>query len=396
MENIPFFRPSITQAEIQAVVACLESGWLTTGNEAKTFEAEFAAYTGTQNAVALNSATAALHLALDAIRLSRGEAVLVPTMTFAATAEVVRYFDAIPILVDCRSDDLNLDFCALQTAYDRAKAAGYEVRAVIPVHYGGQIGALPEICDFARHKGLAVIEDAAHCCPALYRRGANQAWLQVGAESDVACFSFYANKCITTGEGGMACTNRAELAERMRIMSLHGISSDAWKRFTNKGTWRYEIIAPGFKYNMTDIAAAMGRAQLLRSDNLWQQRQAIAGLYSTALAKVDGLRLPRESPDRRHSWHLYAVQVETDRFKITRDQLIQILKEKGIMTSVHWIPLHCHPYYRDTYKLTPLDFPVAFAASERILSLPIFPGMKSEAVYRVAGTLVEVLESSRR
>src|SRR5215471_16629558 len=262
MRAIPFYKPSIGKAEIDEVVSCLQSGWLTTGPKTKQFEQEFAEYIQHRNAVAVNSCTAALHLALEAIGLKAGQRVVVPTMTFAATAEVVRYFNATPLFVDCRADDFNLDVKDAATRIEKALAHGEEVVAIIPVHYGGQIGDAAGVKELARKYHLRMIEDAAHCCPAYYRDDKTSPWKTVGTDAEISCFSFYANKTITTGEGGMACTDSAEHADRMRIMSLHGISRDAWKRYTNDGSWYYEILAPGFKYNLTDVAAAIGLHQL--------------------------------------------------------------------------------------------------------------------------------------
>jgi len=331
----------------------LRSGWLTTGPKTRQFEKEFSAYVGQPYSVALNSCTAALHLALEAIGLKPGQSVLVPTMTFAATAEVVRYFNAKPILVDCRESDFNIDPADTTAKLERARQSGEEVVAIIPVHYGGQIGDLSAILDL----GLPVIEDAAHCCPAYYRH--NGAWVPAGTGSAVACYSFYANKAITTGEGGMACTANEALAERMRLMSLHGISHDAWKRFGADGTWYYEIVAPGFKYNLTDIAAAIGLQQIRKADRLHEQRTRWATLYTQLLGDLDELILPRQLPDRLHSWHLFAVRLRLERLNIDRAQCIAELKERGIGTSVHWMPLHMHPYYRETYGYRPEDLPHA-------------------------------------
>ena len=394
--DIPFFRPSIGDGEIGEVVNCLKSGWLTTGPKTKQFESEFAAYVGTQHAVALNSATAALHLALEAIGLTRGDAVLVPTMTFAATAEVVRYFDAKPILVDCCEGDFNIDVAALRRGALTAVGQGERLKAVIPVHYGGQAVEMQGILEIAREFGLKVIEDAAHCCPALYRDSGADAWKKVGSESDVCCYSFYANKCITTGEGGMACTNDVTLADRMRIMALHGISKDAWKRFTAEGSWYYEIVAPGFKYNLTDIASAIGIHQLRRADEFRTQRARVANRYQTLLEKVPELILPCESGNRIHSWHLYAIRLRLDQLRLDRASIIEELKQAGIGTSVHWIPLHMHPYYRSTYGYEPDDYPVAARLSREMISLPIFPEMTSDQIDYVSGTLIDIIARNRR
>src|SRR3954464_11022578 len=280
MLSIPFYKPSIGEAEISEVVDCLRSGWLTTGPKTKQFEAEFARYIQHAHAVACNSCTAALHLALEAVGLKAGQTVVVPTMTFAATAEVVRYFNAKPLLVDCHETDLNLDIGDAGRRIEAALAQGEQVAAIIPVHYGGQIGDVAGVVALAERYGLKIIEDAAHCCPAYYRRDADSPWKTVGTEAQITCFSFYANKTITTGEGGMACTESQAYADRMRIMSLHGISRDAWKRYTAEGSWYYEIVAPGFKYNLTDIAAAIGIHQLRKAEQFHQRRTQVAKAYS--------------------------------------------------------------------------------------------------------------------
>ena len=391
MMKVPFYRASIGQKEIDAVVGVLQSGWLTTGPKAKEFERNFATYMGHKHAVAVNSCTAALHLALEAIGIQSGEAVLVPTMTFAATAEVVRYFDAVPYLVDCREADLNLDVSSAEQALAAAKRDGRRVRAIIPVNYGGQVGDAFGIADFARRYELRVVEDAAHCCPAGFRRDDSDVWRQVGSMADVACYSFYANKTITTGEGGMACTDDDRIAERMRIMSLHGISKDAWKRFTSEGSWYYEIIAPGYKYNLTDIAAALGIEQLKRADDLHQRRTAAAASYSRLLAGVPGLILPGQLPHRRHSWHLFQIRIDFAKYSVDRNSFIDALKARGIGASVHWMPLHLHPYYRERYQLTPECFPVAARIYSELVSLPLFPDMTPADIAYVACAVREIL-----
>ena len=385
--SVPFFRASITENEITAVESVLRSGWLTTGRQAHDFEAAFADYVGAKHAVAVNSCTAALHLALDAVGLRRGDLVLVPTMTFAATAEVVRYFDAIPVLVDCEPDTLNIDVNAARATLvaiaEGRPVAGLhgpygQVRALIPMHYGGQMVDVDSVRALCTEFGLSLIEDAAHALPAFYRSADEGPWQSAGSTGDISCFSFYANKCITTGEGGMAVTDSDEYAERMRIMSLHGISKDAWKRFTSEGSWYYEIVAPGFKYNLTDIAAALGVTQLARADELWKERRRVAGLYREALADLPGLELPQEVANRQHSWHLFSVRLVLDRWKIDRAQFIDELKALGIGTSVHWMPLHRHPYYRDTYGYGTGLFPIADAQWPRLVSLPIYPFMTED------------------
>jgi len=388
---IPFHRPNIEEAEISEVVETLRSGWLTTGPKAKRFEAEFAAYMGQKHAVALNSCTAALHLALEAIGLKRGQSVLVPTMTFAATAEVVRYFGAKPVLVDCRAADLNMDHGDAELRLTEARERGEEVVAMLPVHYGGQIGDMPALAALAQKNGLHVIEDAAHCCPAYYRVDANAPWWPVGTQSAISCFSFYANKTITTGEGGMACTSNDAYADRMRVMSLHGISRDAWKRFTAEGSWYYEITAPGFKYNLTDIAAAIGLHQVRKADRLHQRRAAWAERYRELLADVEELVLPAVRPNRIHSWHLFPIRLRLEKLTIDRAQVIAELKLRGIGTSVHWLPLHMHPYYRDTYRYHPEDLPCAAAIYPELITLPLYPDLTGADVEYVCQSLRAII-----
>jgi perosamine synthetase len=392
--NVSFFKPSITRAEIDEVVDSLQSGWLTTGPKTKRFEQEFAAYLGQKHAVALNSCTAALHLALEAVGIKSGDMAVVPTMTFAATAEVVRYFDAKPLLVDCRTQDFNLDVADADRQIAQALARGEKVVAILPVHYGGQVADVAGVAALARKYDLRVIEDAAHCCPAHYRLNESAPWQPVGSAADISCFSFYANKCITTGEGGMACTQRDDYAERMRIMSLHGISKDAWKRFTAEGSWFYEIVAPGFKYNLTDVAAAIGIHQLRRADAMHQQRVHWAGLYSQLLGDVEELILPTQLTNRIHSWHLYVIRLKLDQLTIDRSAVIDALKKAGITTSVHWTPLHMHPYYRDKYGYKPEDLPVAAGLYPQIITLPLFPDMTEQQVVYVCDTLKAIIAAN--
>ena len=394
--KIPFHRAEIGEDEIAEVVATLRSGWLTTGPRAKQFEADFAASIGAKHAVAVSSATAALHLSLEAIGLRPGETVLVPTMTFAATAAVVRYFDARPLLVDCREDDFNLDCSHARQVALAALARGERLRAIIAVHYGGRIADMAGVRRLAADLGLVVIEDAAHCCPAFSREGADMPWKPAGSDSAVSCFSFYANKCITTGEGGMACTNDNQLASRIRMMSLHGISKDAWKRFTSEGSWYYEIMAPGFKYNLTDIAAAIGLHQLRKAERFRVERERVARTYRARMASFPEVILPGEDPNRINSWHLFVIRLRLDQLTIDRAGIISLLKEAGIGTSVHWMPLHMHPYYRQAYGYGPEDLPVSTRLYPEIISLPIFPSMRDEEVAFVCDSLSSILTKHQR
>ncbi len=395
MLTIPFYKPSIGQAEIDEVIDCLRTGWLTTGPKAKRFETEFARYVQHQHAVAVNSCTAALHLALEAIGLRAGQRVVVPTMTFAATAEVVRYFDAVPLFADCRDEDLNLDVADAARRIETAQAHGEEVAAIMPVHYGGQIGDVAGVQALAGTYDLKIVEDAAHCCPAYYREDEKAPWKTVGTGAAVTCFSFYANKTITTGEGGMACTDSEDYADRMRIMSLHGISRDAWKRYTAEGSWYYEIVAPGYKYNLTDIGAAIGLHQLRKADSLHRRRIQLAERYLDLLADVEELILPQPMPNRLHSWHLFAVRLKTETYDLNRGDVIEELKQAGIGTSVHWMPLHMHPYYRVTLGCQPSDCPRAAAIYPQLISLPLYPEMTMAEVEYVCRTLKHLLARSR-
>ncbi len=396
MRTIPFFRPNIEQPEIDEVVDTLKTGWLTTGPKTKKFEAEFAQYVQQTHAVALNSCTAALHLALEAIGLQRGQSVIVPTMTFAATAEVVRYFNANPVLADCRTSDFNMDPADAEAKIQAAQQRGEKVVAILPVHYGGQAGDMAAVTRLAGKYDLKVIEDAAHCCPAYYRDDASAPWKPVGSEAAISCYSFYANKTITTGEGGMACTQNDAYAERMRIMSLHGISRDAWKRFTAEGSWYYEIVAPGFKYNLTDIAAAIGLHQVRKADRLHQRRAHWAAYYTEQLQEVDELILPRQQADRIHSWHLYVIRLKLDQLTIDRAQCIAELKQRGIGTSVHWLPLHMHPYYRETFQYQPGDLPNAAGLYPEIITLPLYPDLTEADVDYVCDSLKEIITTHHK
>jgi perosamine synthetase len=391
MHDIPFYKPSIGEEEINEVVNVLRGGWLTTGPRVKQFEAEFSQYLSHRHSIAVNSCTAAMHLALEAIGLKAGQTVVVPTMTFAATAEVVRYFNAVPLLVDCRPDDLNLDVDHARSKIVSAQKRGDDVVAIIPMHYGGQIGDVAGVASLARQFGLKVIEDAAHCCPAWFRENQNGAWKPVGSSAEISCYSFYANKAITTGEGGMACTQSDEYADRMRLMSLHGISRDAWKRYSADGSWYYEIVAPGFKYNLTDIAAAIGVHQLRKADELHKRRTQWAQLYSELLGDVEELVLPRTLPNRIHSWHLYSVRLRQSRSVPDRATVISELKSAGIGASVHWMPLHLHPYYRETFGSQPSDCPCAASIYPELISLPLYPDLTTEDIERICFTLKEII-----
>lgn len=402
--SVPFFRPQISEAEIAEVADSLRSGWLTTGPKVRRFEEEFAAAVGGRFAVAVNSATAALHLAVEALGLRPGQGVLVPTHTFAATAEVVRYLGAIPILVDAEPSTLNMDLedaeaklAALREGrLPAAVPPGIEVVGVIPVHVGGLMMDLGALRRFASRHRLWVVEDAAHAFPSSWRADAGSPWVRCGeGTSAVACFSFYANKTITTGEGGMAVTDDPALAERMRLMSLHGLSKDAWGRYAG-GPWDYRIVAPGFKYNLTDVAAAIGIHQLARAEEMRLQRESVARAYREGFAGVDAIELPVFPDNRVHSWHLFPVRLRLDRLAIDRDRFVEKLRERGIGFSVHWRPLHLHPYYEQAFGWRPEELPVSTREWVRLVSLPIFPGMTAEEVGEVVGAVREIVVAASR
>ena len=384
---LPFHLPSIGDEEIKEVVDVLKSGWLTTGSRTMQFEKDFSDYIGCKYAIAVNSGTAALHLALEAIGLNAGDEVIVPTMTFAATAEVVRYFGAKPVLIDCRQDTFNIDIEGIEKSLE--KNAG-KVKAIIPVHMAGQPCYMDTILKLAGKYGLKIIEDAAHALPSKYKGK------MVGTIGEITAFSFYATKNITTGEGGMVATDNKEYAERARIMSLHGISKDAWKRYTSEGSWYYEILYPGYKYNLTDIASAIGIHQLRKCDIFYEKRREIAEMYTEAFSELEEIQPPFVEPENQHAWHLYIIRLNLDKFTIDRAQFIEEMRARNIGTSVHFIPLHMHPYYSSTYGYAPNDFPNASYVYQRIVSLPIYSRMKDEDVNDVIDAVKDITRRYRK
>lgn len=386
---LPFAHPSITDVERAAVDEVLRSGWLTTGPRVKEFEAAFAEYVGAPHAVAVNSATAALHLALNALDIGPGDDVLVPTWTFAASAEVVIYQGARPVLVDVDARTLNV------TVEGVLAAITPQTKAAIVVHIAGRPAPIEALVAELSARGIAVVEDAAHAFPSRLA-GATRL---VGTYGRVNAYSFYATKTITTGEGGMVVTDDQALADRARMMSLHGISRDAWKRYTEAGSWYYEIEAPGFKYNMTDIAAALGLAQLSRAQELLEARRELARAYTRSISAstiAPLVELPLDEADGSHAWHLYVLRLNLDRITVDRAEVIRLLREHRIGASVHFIPLHLHPYYRSRPETTPSPLPVATTEYERVVSLPIWPGMTTADVERVTSALERSLTSVRR
>lgn len=370
---LPFALPDIGEDEIAEVVDSLRSGWVTTGPKAKRFEQDFVDFLGGGvEAVAVNSATAGLHLALEAIGIGPDDEVITTTHTFTATAEVIRYMGADPVFVDVSAESLCIDADAV------ARAITPRTKAIIPVHFGGRAADMSAILVIAQEHGLRVVEDAAHALPTTYRGK-----LVGTLESDVTVFSFYANKPITTGEGGMLVTRDPAIAERARIMRLHGISRDAFDRFSATfPSWYYEIVAPGFKYNLTDIAASLGIHQLSKANSFQRRRAEIAARYDIALAGLPITCPPHAENGDCHSWHLYAIQLGGEA-KVARDLFIERMFAQGIGMSVHYIPLHLHPYWRDTYNLTPEMFPISQRVYERTCSLPLYNRMTNADVDRV-------------
>jgi dTDP-4-amino-4,6-dideoxygalactose transaminase len=374
--DIPFHRALIEDAEVAAVSEVVRSGWLTMGPRTVQFEQEFAAYVGAKHALAVSSCTAALHLCLEAAGIKAGDEVLVPTNTFAATGEVVEYLGARPVLVDIDPVTLNID------VEDAARRVTPRTRAIMPVHFSGQPCDMDEIRSLADKHGLHVIEDAAHSLPASYKGR------PVGSISEMTAFSFYATKTLTTGEGGMVTTDDDKLADRVRIMRLHGISRDAWKRYSAEGSWYYEVLAPGYKYNMTDIQSSIGLVQLKKCDRMNEMRRTMVETYNEAFANIPGLQTPVEKSDRRSAWHLYVIRVDEAITGISRDEVINELKRRGIGTSVHFIPLHRHPFYAGKYGYKPEDLPVAHREFGKYLSLPLFPGMSDVEIEHVIGSVI--------
>jgi len=381
--EVPFHRPYMSNDEIAEVQDCLRNGWITMGRKTIEFEEQFGKYIGIKNSIAVNSCTAALHLALRVIGLKEGDEVIVPSTTFVATAEVVNYFNAKPILVDIDPETHLIDVSKIEEKISE------KTKAIIPVHFSGQPADMDEILELAEKYDLFVIEDAAHALPAWYKGK------KVGTIGDLTCFSFYATKTLTTGEGGMVTTESNEWAERIRVLRLHGISKDAWKRYSKEGTWEYDVLENGYKYNMTDINAALGLAQLRKLEWMWRERKEIAEKYNDAFKDLEEVILYKVKEDRKTSWHLYPLKLNLEALDISRSEFIEKLKERGIGTSVHFIPLYRFSYYRRLgYRIE--EFPNSEWVFERVVSLPIFPGMTDEEVNYVIENVVEILKDARR
>lgn len=384
-EFLVFGQPLIEEEEIREVEATLRSGWLGTGPKTKLFEQRFMAYTGAQHAVALNSATAGLHLALDAMGVGPGDEVIVPTMTFAATANVVFHVGATPVFADCDPLTFNIDPAAIEAAITP------RTKVIIPVHFAGRPCDMDAIMAIARRHNLKVIEDAAHATETWYHGK------KVGVIGDVAAFSFYSTKNIVTGEGGMITTNDADLADRIRIRSLHGMSRDAWKRYSAAGFQPYDCLYPGYKYNMMDIQASLGIHQLAKVDRFWEKRNHYWNLYNEAFSQLPELIIPAaDEPDTKHARHLYTLLLDLDRISVDRYQVLDMLKDENIGTGVHFIALHLHTLFRERLGVKRGDFPNAEYVSDRTISLPLSPKLTESDVQDVIAAVYRVIAKVRK
>ncbi len=383
-EFIQFHRPYINEEEINEVVETLKSGWLSMGPRTIQFEDDFKNYIGTDYTVSVNSWTAGGHLSLEAFGIKPGDEVIVPTMTFPATAEIVYYFGAKPVIVDVEKDTLNLSVSEIE------KAITKKTKVIIPVHYGGQPADLDEINQLAKTYNLKVIEDAAHSLPSYYKGK------KIGSISDITVFSFYATKTLCTGEGGMICSNNEEFSERTRLMRMHGMNRDAWKRYSDACSWYYEIVGPGFKYNFTDLQAALGIVQLKKVDEMLEMRKHIATFYTRELKENKFISLPIIKADRETSWHLYPIRLNLEMLTIGRNDFINELKNLNIGTGVHFMPVHQHQFYKDSLSLNHNNFPVANDAFERLISIPIYPGLTDTEITKVIEAINHLTEKYRR
>ena len=372
-----FSTPAIGEEEVAEVADTLRSGWITTGPKTAQFEAAFRTRVGAADALGLNSCTAGLHIALQSLGVGAGDEVITTPMTFCACANVIEHLGATPVLADVEPDTLNLDPTAV------AAAIGPRTRAILATHYAGHPVDLDPLQELAEAHQLGLLEDAAHALPASYRGRL------IGSGDNPVAFSFYATKNLTTGEGGML-TGSPEFLARARTLSLHGMSRDAWKRYGQGGSWFYEVHEPGFKYNMTDIQAAMGLVQLRKLERFQQRRREIVARYHAAFERMDALEIPVERPDVEHAWHLYVLRLRLGALRIGRDHFIDELTARNIGTSVHFIPLHLHPFYRQKYGYLPNRFPVAYSAYQRMLSLPLYPALTDEDVGDVIAAVLDV------
>ncbi|MFH1843165.1 MAG: DegT/DnrJ/EryC1/StrS aminotransferase family protein [bacterium] len=380
---LPFSPPCLDEDEIQEVVDSLRSGWLTTGPKTRRFEAEFATAVAADSALAVSSGTAALHTALVALGIGEGDEVITSTMTFCSTVHVIEQVGARPILVDIEPDTMNLDPELV------AAAVTPRTRAIMPVHYGGHPCEMDTIQAVAEQHGLDVVEDAAHALPAKYRGR----W--IGSGRNLVAFSFYATKNLTTGEGGML-TGPVDLLAKAKVLRLHGMDHDAWKRYDKGGNWRYDVVAPGFKYNLTDLQSAIGLHQLRKLPRFAERRRQVVTAYHSGLTELGICQLPVERPEVEHAWHLYPIRLHLDRLAIDRDGFLAEMHQHNIGTSVHFIPIHLLAYYREKYGYRPEDFPVALDCFQRLITLPLNPGLQAVDVEDVLQAVREVAETHCR
>jgi len=380
---LEFSPPVIGDDEVNAVVETLRSSWITTGPKTKEFEKKFAEKFGAPAALAVNSCTAALHTALVGLGIGPGDEVITTPMTFCSTVNVIEQVGARPVLVDVEPDTLNIDPDKIEDAVTA------KTKAIMPVHYSGHPVDLDAIYDIAERHNLFVVEDAAHAVSAKYKGR------YIGTRGTIAAFSFYATKNMTTAEGGML-TGTPDFVEKCRIISLHGMSRDAWNRYSKEGSWYYEVLLPGFKYNMTDIQASLGLVQLEKLESFQLRRAEIVAKYNQEFKNYDALEVPVAKAEVEHAWHLYVLKLNLEALRINRNQFIEELKVRNIGTSVHFIPIHLHPYYRDKYGYKPEDFPVAFNNYQRILSLPLHAGLSDNDVQDVIAAVVEIVKKYSR
>jgi len=381
---LPPFRPTISIKEIEEVVDTLKSDWITTGSKTYEFEKRFREYNGCKHAIGVSSCTASLHLSLVVNGIAVGDEVITSPSTFAATANVIVHQNAKPVFVDIERDTYNIDHTKIEEKITK------KTKAIIPVHYAGHPCKMDEILKIAKKYDLSVIEDAAHAVGAVYKNK------KIGTISDLTCFSFYATKNLTTAEGGMISTDNDKLAEKIKIMSLHGISKDAWKRYSSQGSWHYEILYPGYKYNMTDIQASIGIHQLEKLEEMQKRRKEIAKRYTESFDDIPEVLAPTSKAYVRHAWHLYPIQINTDLLKTDRNKFIDTLKAENIGTSVHFIPLHLHPYYRNQYGFKRGDFPNAEYVYDHEISLPIYPNLTDRDVEDVIAAVKKVVSHYKK